>query len=97
MCSALSTNGFETIDTPQLAAGKFIIEKFRYEGDQIYAIKLITDSFLCFFYDGAKIIVTNAYEKKFDKMPASEKQKALKAKDDYIMRCKKGTYYDEKN
>ena len=24
MCSALSTNGFETIDTPQLAARKFI-------------------------------------------------------------------------
>lgn len=72
------------------------IEKFRYEGDQIYAIKPSSDRFLCFFFDCAKIIVTNAYEKKSDKMPAGEKQKALKAKDDYIKRCKKGTYYDEK-
>ena len=39
-------------------------EKFRYEGDQIYAFKTSLDRFLCFFFDGSKIIITNAYEKK---------------------------------
>lgn len=77
------------------ATGKiFNIEKFRHEGDQIYVIKPASDRFFCFFYDGAKIIVTNAYEKKTKKMPPSEKARALKAKDDYIQRCAKGTYYD---
>ena len=75
----------------------FNIEKFRHEGDQIYAIKPAPDRFLCFFFEGSKIIVTNAYEKKTDKMPPREKEKALKAKTDYIQRCNKETYYDEKN
>ncbi len=69
-------------------------EKFRYEGDQIYAIKPSPDRFLCFFFDGGKIIVTNAYEKKSAKMPVKEKQKALKAKEDYKKRIKAGKYYD---
>ena len=69
-------------------------EKFRYEGDQIYAIKPSPDRFLCFFFEGGKIIVTNAYEKKSAKMPAKEKQRALKTKEDYIKRFKSGTYYD---
>jgi len=69
-------------------------EKFRYEGDKIYAFKTSPDRFLCFFFDGAKIIVTNAYTKKTAKMPQKEKQKALKAKEDYIKRCQGGKYYD---
>lgn len=69
-------------------------EKFRYEGDQIYAIKASQDRFLCFFFDGAKIIMTNAYEKKSAKMPSQEKAKALKAKNNYQTRCKEGTYYE---
>lgn len=69
-------------------------EKFRYEGDQIYAFKPAPDRFLCFFYQGGKIIVTNAYEKKMDKMPPKEKQKALKAKEDYKNRCNGGNYYE---
>jgi phage-related protein len=69
-------------------------EKFRHEGDQIYAFKPMPDRFLCFFYRGSKVIVTNAFEKKQDKMPAREKEKALKLKDDYIKRCKGGTYYE---
>ena len=68
-------------------------EKFRHDGDQIYAIKVSSDRFLCFFFDGSKVIVTNAYEKKMAKMPQREKQKALKFKEDYIKRCKKGVYY----
>ncbi len=69
-------------------------EKFRNEGDQIYAIKASEDRFLCFFFDGAKVIVTNAYVKKSTKMPPREKQKALNAKQDYIKRVKGGTYYE---
>ncbi len=75
-------------------AGKiFNKEKIRYEGDQLYALKPSPDRFLCFFFDGAKIIITNAYEKKTDKMPQKEKHRALKAKALYLQRCKKGTYY----
>lgn len=76
------------------AIGKiFNIGKFRYEGNQIYAIKPSSDRFMCFFFEGSKIIITNAYEKKSAKMPPSEKQRALKAKNDYVQRCRKGTYY----
>lgn len=71
-------------------------EKFRYEGDQLYAFKPTPDRFLCFFFDGAKVIVVSAYEKKMAKMPIREKSRALKAKKDYEERAKKGKYYDEK-
>ncbi|MFH1832022.1 MAG: type II toxin-antitoxin system RelE/ParE family toxin [bacterium] len=66
-------------------------EKFRYEGDQIYALKTSDDRFLCFFFDGAKIIITNAYVKKTKKIPPREKQRALKAKAEYIKRRKDGS------
>jgi len=69
-------------------------EKFRYEGDQIYVFKPSPDRFFCFFFDSAKVIVTNAYEKKSAKMPPKEKDKALKVKENYIKRVKEGTYYD---
>jgi phage-related protein len=69
-------------------------EKFRHEGHQVYAIKVDQDRFLCFFFAGSKIIMTNAYEKKSAKMPQREKIKALNAKNDYTQRCKEGTYYE---
>jgi len=69
-------------------------EKFRYEGDRIYAFKISPDRFLCFFFEGAKIIITNAYTKKTTKMPQKEKQRALKAKEDYIKRYGGGKYYE---
>jgi hypothetical protein len=75
--------------------GKILsIEKFRYEGDQIYVFKSSPDRFFCFFFEGSKVIITNAYEKKSDKMPIKEKERALKAKENYIKRIKKGIYYD---
>lgn len=41
--------------------GKILnITKFRHEGDGIYAFKSKPDRFLCFFYSGKKIIITNA-------------------------------------
>ncbi len=68
-------------------------EKFRYEGNQIYALKPAPDRFLCFFFEGSKVIVTNAYEKKSAKIPIKEKERALKFKEDYKKRCKGETYY----
>lgn len=70
------------------------IEKFRNEGGKIFAFKPQPDRFLSFFYAGGKIIITNAFEKKGAKMPASEKHRALRAMADYIKRCKEGNYYD---
>ena len=69
-------------------------EKFKFEGDQIYAFKPQPDRFLCFFFKGAKIIITNAFEKKTDKLPEKEKVRALNYKQDYMDRIKQGTYYD---
>lgn len=77
-------------------AGKiFNIEKFLSEGDKIFAFKPSPDRFLCFFFDGAKVIITNAYEKRTEKMPPIEKERALKALSDYTKRCKEGTYYED--
>jgi phage-related protein len=73
----------------------FNTEKFRYEGDQVYAFKPVPDRFLCFFFSGSKIIVTNAFEKKTDKLPVKEKERALKYRDDYMTRTKKGAYYED--
>ena len=97
---------YESLSTPQKIKLEFLfrmlgdtgkirsIEKFRDENDQIYAFKPKPHRFLCFFYQGSKIIITNAFEKKQDKMPPREKEKALKFKDDYTKRCKGGIYYD---
>ncbi|MFH1831558.1 MAG: type II toxin-antitoxin system RelE/ParE family toxin [bacterium] len=68
--------------------------KFRNEGDGIYAFKSRTHRFLSFFFIGKKIIITNAFNKKQDKLPINEKAKALKYKSDYEIRIKKGAYYD---
>ena len=68
--------------------------KFRYEGDKVYAFKPQPDRFLCFFFSGKKIIITNAFEKKTDKLPQNEKQKALTRRADYEQRVSKGIYYE---
>lgn len=68
--------------------------KFRNEGDKIYAFKPQPHRFLCFFFEGQKIIVTNGFHKKADKLPKNEKEKALKIKADYEMRVKRGDYYE---
>ena len=68
--------------------------KFRHEGDKVYAFKPQPHRFLCFFFTGQKIIVTNAFHKKTDKLPTKEKDRALKIKDDYELRIKRGDYYE---
>jgi|SRR5208337_126846 len=67
--------------------------KFRNEGDGIYAFKPKDKRFLCFFMVGKKIIITNALPKNYDKLPKSEKTKALSIKSDYLKRTEEGTYY----
>lgn len=68
--------------------------KFRNEGDKIYAFKPQPHRFLCFFFEGQKIIVTNGFHKKTDKLPKNEKDRALKIKTDYEARVKRGEYYE---
>jgi len=68
--------------------------KFMNEGDEIYAFKPKPDRFLCFFYTGKKIIVTNAFRKKQQKLPNNEKDRAVKNMGSYIERVNKGDYYE---
>lgn len=78
--------------------GKIFDEtKFRNEGDKIYAFKPQPDRYLCFFFQGKKIIVTNAFIKKTQKLPQGEKELALKAYQSYEKRIKEKTYYEEEN
>jgi phage-related protein len=60
--------------------------KFRYEGDGIYAFKPKPDRYLSFFTDDKKIIVTNGFRKKTDKLPKNEKELAMKYRQDYLER-----------
>jgi phage-related protein len=69
--------------------------KFRYEGDKIYAFKPQPHRFLSFFVEGRKIIVTNAFWKKQQKLPKGEKDRALKCMESYKTRVKEGTYYEK--
>lgn len=70
-------------------------EKFRSEEDQIYAFKTKPHRFLCFFIKGKKIIITNAFHKKQDKLPPNEKARALEYKKSFEERIQRGTYYEE--
>ncbi len=53
---------------------------FNYEGDKIYAFKNEQARFLCFFANERKVVITHGFNKKQDKIPANEKEKALKIK-----------------
>lgn len=69
--------------------------KFRNEGDKIYAFKPQPDRFLCFFFKGGKVIVTNAFVKRQDKLPLPQKDKALQRMKSYTERVEKGKYYEQ--
>jgi len=71
--------------------------KFRNEGDGIYTFKPQPDRYLCFFCKGKKVIVTNAFMKKNQKLPQAEKEQALKACRSYEKRAGEGVYYEEKS
>ncbi len=69
--------------------------KFRYEGNGIYAFKPQPDRFLCFFFKGKKIIVTNAFRKKQQKLPKLEKMKAQICQKDFFQRIEQDEYYEQ--
>ena len=71
------------------------ITKFRNEGDKIFAFKPQPERFLGFFFSGHKVIITNGFQKKSDKMPPGEKDRALRAKMNYETRVKQGIYYED--
>jgi len=78
--------------------GKIFDEtKFRNEGEKIYAFKPQPDRYLCFFFQGKKIIITNAFTKKTQKLPQAEKELALKAYESYEKRVRQGNYYEEES
>ena len=62
------------------------ITKFRNEGNEIYAFKPKPDRYLSFFIKGKKIIITNGFTKRVDKLPKNEKEKAVKYRSDYLAR-----------
>jgi hypothetical protein len=45
--------------------------------------------------EGKKIIITNGFVKKKDKLSPEEKERALKHMEDYRARIENGDYYDE--
>lgn len=69
-------------------------QKFRNEHDKIYAFKPKPHRFMCFFFVGKKIIVTNGFVKKKDDLPSDEKKRALMRQRDYEERFKIGKYYE---
>jgi phage-related protein len=60
--------------------------KFRNEGDGIFAFKPQPDRYLSFFTDNKKIIITNGFVKRTDKLPKMEKDLALRLRQDYFER-----------
>jgi len=60
--------------------------KFRNEGDNIYSFKPQPDRYLSFFIAGGKIIITNGFSKKTDKLPEAEKKLALRYRNNYLNR-----------
>jgi phage-related protein len=60
--------------------------KFTYEGDKIYAFQPQPDRYLSCFTKEKKIIITNAFWKKTQKMPKNEKTLAVKCMNDYYAR-----------
>ena len=69
--------------------------KFRNEDDGIYAFKPQPNRFLSFFFEGKKIIITNAFIKKSQKLKKQDKYCAVLAREDYSKRIKMGAYYEK--
>ncbi len=86
-----------------LALVKYIAEegrlfdetKFRSvdKNEKIYEFKPMSERFFNFFTDGRRIIITNAYRKRGQKVDPKELAKAIRLKKDYGSRVKKAVYY----
>ena len=87
-----------------LALVKYIAEyaklfdetKFRlvHAKEKIYEFKPKEERFFNFFCGGKKMIITNAYRKKGQKVDPRELTKAIRFKKDYESRVKGGIYYE---
>lgn len=87
-----------------LALVKYIAEngrifddrKFRIidKNTRIYEFKPMVERFFNFFSDGRRIIITNAYRKKGQKVDGRELARAVDLKNDYELRVKRGQYYE---
>lgn len=87
-----------------LALAKYMAEvgrlfdetKFRVvdKQEKIYEFKPMDERFFNFFYEGRKIIITNAYRKKGQKVDKRELDRAIALKKDYDLRVKGGVYYE---
>lgn len=74
--------------------GKFrIVDKH----EKIYEFKPMAERFFNFFFEGRKIILTNAYRKKGQKVDDKELARAVNLKKDYELRVKGGAYYESEN
>lgn len=61
--------------------------------DRIYEFKPVGYRFFNFFYTGGKIIITNGYAKKSQKVDKKELRRAINLKKDYVQRTTGGKYY----
>lgn len=68
--------------------------KFRNEQDGIYAFKPQPDRFLSFFTVDSKIIITEGFHKKSNKLPSEIKLRSIRLKEKYLSRVKDGSYYE---
>ncbi len=75
----------------------FDITKYRQVDakEKMYEFKPAGHRFFSFFYKGGKIIITNAYMKKSQKVSKKDLEKAIAMKKDYIARVKGGKYYEK--
>ncbi len=62
--------------------------------EKVYEFKPMAERFFNFFYEGKKIIITNAYRKKGQKVDPRELARAINIKRDYEWRVKGGGYYE---
>ncbi len=68
--------------------------KFRNENDGIYAFKPQPDRFLSFFTSEQKIIITEGFQKKSNKLPKNIKDQSIRIKNEYLKRTQEGSYYE---
>jgi len=62
--------------------------------EKIYEFKPMADRYFNFFYECRKIIITNAYRKKGQKVDPRELARAIAMKRDYESRVKGDAYYE---
>ena len=63
--------------------------------EKIYEFKPLAERFFNFFCEGKKIILTNAYRKKGQKVDKRELARAIALKRDYELRVQGGVYYED--